>query len=313
MPDSNAWQDWVGRKGVAIAGPYPVSLASIGYLAEALQDERLAGLVASGHTAAPRSFVTILSRVPNWRPSTASGPESFMQAMLVPLPVNSGVNLGIDQKYFIPLLPGDCLESQSTIVSITPKTTKLGEGFIIVEFIEHRSRDGILVATTENVLLRFAAKPKVASASEIEKEPAETASPPPAASPPSDFPLISQLVTMTMLAKAAGAVRDFAPLHHDIELARAAGHATAFLSYSHQMSLITSAIGKWFDGDERMRRLKLSMKKPIYLGKTCVCAGVRRPAETEGVEIVEVSLISEDGICSIGLVEIKIGETNLWS
>lgn len=312
MADGDQWQDWIGRKGVVVPGPYPVTLASIGYLAEALQDEQLAEQVASGDVTAPRSFVTIMSRVPHWRPKSATGPESFMQGMLVPIAATSGVNMGIDQKYHGPLDLGDTLVSQSTIEKITPKTTRLGEGFIIQELIEHRNQDGVLVATTENTLLRF----QPATDEKLKDAPKPAAAPPAATTPPepaSDFPTIATPITMTVLAKAAGAVRDYAPLHHDIELARAAGHATAFLSYSHQIALIVQAVSQWYGGDRGMRRLKLSMKKPIYLGKTCVAAGVRQPSEDAGVDVIEVSLVTEDGLSSTGLVEIRTDGKDLWS
>jgi len=307
---TNGWQQWIGRKGDVVPGPYPVSIATIGYLAEALEDERLAGQVASGGVfAAPRSFVTITSRVPNWRPKHVTGPESFMQAMLVPLPADSGVNLGVDQYYFAPLMPGDTLSSQSTITEIIPKRMRLGDGFIITENIDHINQKGVVVARTVNTLFRFLkgsadsdqpAKPQAASEAR--------AAPKPAFRPPSDFPSITMPVTMTRLAIGAGAVRDFSPLHHDIDLAREAGHPTAFFSYSYQMALIVRALGEWFDGDDCVRRLKLSMKSPIYLGKTCACTGVRQathPNSEAGIDTIEVMLSTEDGPSTSGIAEIR--------
>ncbi|HSV83249.1 MAG TPA: MaoC family dehydratase N-terminal domain-containing protein [Ramlibacter sp.] len=295
------WQGWVGREGEIVPGPYPVSAAAIGYLAEALDDERLARHVATAPTVtAPRSFVTISSRVPNWRPAGAPGPGTFMQAMLVPLPATSAVNLSVDQRYFAPLREGDRVSSRSTIRSIQPKTTRLGDGFIIVEEIEHRTRDA-LIATTLNTVLRFSPK---SQAPAERKAPAEVASP----EPESDFPPVRVPITMTRLTCGAAAVRDFSPLHHDVDLARAVGHPTAFLSYSHQLAIAVSAIGRWFEGDAALRRLRLDLKLPVYLGKTLTCTAVEQPSApgSERQRTLAIRLSTEDGTCTTGVAELDM-------
>ena len=112
-------------------------------------------------------------------------------------------------------------------------------------------------------------------------------------------------ITTTCLAKAAAAVRDFSPLHHDVDLARAAGHPTAFASYSHQLAFLCRALGEWFDGDERVRRLKVVMKASIYLGKTLTCRGVRSAEVVEpGVEVIDLTLSTEDGLCTTAIAEV---------
>jgi len=222
----------------------------------------------------------------------------------LPLPANSAVNMSVDQVYFAPLYPGDTISSQSTITGIVPKKTRLGEGFIITEDIDHLNQNGVLVARTINTLLRFV-KPE-----SNDKTPPKAAEPLPAKPlviPASDYPPVSMPVTMTALAKGAAAVRDFSPLHHDVDFARSVGHPTAFLSYSHQMSFVVRALGEWLGGDDRLQRLKLSMKTSIYLGRTCVCTGVRQKTDNPqpGIETIEVTLTSEDGTCTPGIAEVQ--------
>jgi acyl dehydratase len=306
MPDE-AWASWVGRAGEPVTGPYPVSVAAIGYLAEALEDERLADYLSSGGTVAPRSFVTIASRVPNWRSKSASGPESFMLAMSVPVPCDRAVNTSIDQTYLSDISVGDRITSQSTIVSIEPKTNRLGAGFRVTERIEHRNQRHELVACTDNTMFRYRASAVPTAGVTATSRPgsAAGATVEPAA-PVSDFEPLRLPITMTLLAKAAGAVRDFSLLHHDAQYAQQAGHRTAFLSYSTQTAIVASAIGQWFGGDERLRRLQLRMKSPMYMGDTAICAATRsdQPGRQAGDDVINVSLLAGDRVCTDGFAEI---------
>jgi acyl dehydratase len=287
----------IGQKGELVEGPYPVSASAIGYLAESLEDERLADLVAAGEDiVAPRSFMTIASRVPNWLRKSHRGPRTFMQAVLLPLPADAAVNMAVEQVYGAPLMVGDRVTSQSTITAIVPKRTRVGEGFIVTEDIEHRNQRGELVGRTVNSLLRYQKAPKQDAAD----KPAEATKPAPPASQHSDFPTLVLPITMTRLATGAAAVRDFSPLHHDIEFARNAGHPTAFLSYSYQLAVLCRALGEWFDGDECVRELKVSMKAPVYLGKTLSCGGRRT-----GDETIELLLATEDGPCTMATARVS--------
>lgn len=301
---SEDWTRWIGHKGDVVEGPYPVSLAAIGYLAESLEDERLADAVAAGaDMAAPRSFMTIASRVPNWIRKGYRGPRTFMQAVLLPLPADAAVNMAVEQVYEAPLRVGDKLVSQSTITSIVPKRTRLGEGFIVTEDIEHRNQRGEVVGRTVNSLLRYRKEPAPAPTAPPAAGASKAAAP--AGPPASDFPAIALPITMTRLATAAAAVRDFSPLHHDIEYARNAGHPTAFLSYSYQLAVACRALGEWFDGDARVTHLKVSMKAPMYLGKTLTCTGRRsREAAAADAETIELALSTEDGLSTVATARV---------
>ena len=85
-----------------------------------------------------------------------------------------------------------------------------------------------------------------------------------------------------------------------MDFARNAGHPTAFLSYSYQVAFFCRALGEWFDGDARLRRLKVAMKAPIYLGKTLTCRGWRKRNATGAAETetIELTLATEDGPCT---------------
>jgi hypothetical protein len=114
---------------------------------------------------------------------------------------------------------------------------------------------------------------------------------------------------MTRLVAAAGAVRDLSLLHHDVEYAQQSGHRTAFLSYSTQTAIVASAIGQWFGGDESLRRLRLRMKAPMYMGTTAVCVAARsdEPAAQAGCAVLKLALLADDRVCTEGIAEIEGG------
>jgi acyl dehydratase len=310
IPDAE-WKALIGQKGELVPGPYPVSIAAIGYLAEALEDERLADHIASGSAiVAPRSFVTIASRIPNWRRRNASGPSTFMQSWLLPLPANLAVITVFDQRYFAPLIPGDRVSTQSTITDIVPRRTRLGDGYFVTDEIDHWNQNGEIIARTVITMFRFSTKGYGSDSSpNAPPNPGHVASISKThALQTSDFLPINMPITMTKLVTAAGAVRDFSPIHHDVDIARKSGHPTAFVSFSFQMALIGRALGEWFGGDDCVRRIRLALKSSIYLGETVVCTGIRQDtasAVDKGIDTVELTLETDDGICTSGIAEIQ--------
>jgi acyl dehydratase len=290
------WSDLLGRRGDPVPGPYPVGAAALGYLAEALEDERLATAVeAGGDVPVPLSFVTVASRVPNWRPKSAAGHGSIMLAMSVPVQADSAVNVAVDQTYRTPLRLGDRVTSTSVLTGVEERETRLGPGFMITETIEHSVPGTGVVARTANTVFRFRARP-TSSAGAGEDAPATI--------PESDFEPVVLPVTMTRLALAAGAMRDYSPIHHDVDAARAAGHPTAFLNYTFQMALMLRALGEWTGTDRRVRRLRLRLRRPVYLGRTVSCTGVRDPAGPA----VRVGLHTEDGLCSTAVADLHLDD-----
>jgi len=327
MTSEKPWYEWVGRSGEPAVAPYPVSAAAIGYLAEATEDEQLAAYVADGGQVAPRSFVTIASRIPNWRPRTATGPSTFMLALSVPVPADSAVNTVVDQTYHAPLRVGDRLTSQSTILAVEPRRTRLGDGYLITERIEHRNQDDLLVATTDNSMYRFQKEPAprtgpapveprrptdipgTMAAGHTKEDHFRTPFDPLGGPPRSDFEPVVLPITPTRLTVAAGAVRDFSPIHHDVDFARGAGHRTAFLSFSTQLAIVVRALREWLHGDEAVRRLDLRMKVPMYLGSIAACTGTRSlradgPADRD---VITVTLSADDVPCTVGTAEIDKG------
>jgi acyl dehydratase len=293
------WEAWVGRKGEVVVGPYPVSIAAIGYVAEAVEDglllERIA---ASGLEVAPPTFVNVAARIPNWQPRSIRQPK-VLQAALVPLPADAAVNRHVAQRYLRPLRIGDSVTSQSTIVAIEPKTTSLGTGFMVSEEIEHHDQRGELVATTTNTVFRYD-RSTVGARDGGEKQSRATPAPAAPAPPTTGLAPVVLPITVTMLVKAAGGVRDFIPLHHNAETAKKSGLPTMFASWSTLLAVIGRAVGEWCGLDAEVGGVSLDMRRPVFVDRTLTCEG----SLDEVAGRVEYALRTEDGTCTTGVIDL---------
>jgi acyl dehydratase len=72
---------------------------------------------------------------------------------------------------------------------------------------------------------------------------------------------ISDIVAMSI------ATRDFHPVHHDAEVARAAGHPGLFINIMSTSGLIERFVRAWSRGG-RVSQLKLRLGVPHYAGDT---------------------------------------------
>jgi acyl dehydratase len=298
------WQEWVGRTGEEVAGPYPVSIAAIGYVAEAVEDARLLERIAAGGLrVAPATFVNVAARVPGWQPPSLKQPPVLLAAS-VPLPADAAVNRRVAQRYFAPLLVGDTVSSRSTIVAIEPKRTRLGDGFMVTEEIEHRNGRGELVATTGNTAYRYDRHTVGAAADE--PRPARPSPPRAAPAGVEGLPPVVLPVTTTMLVKAAGGVRDFIPLHHDVETARRSGLPTMFASWSTLLAFVGRASGEWFGVDAVVRGAALDMRTPVFVGRTLTCEAIRLGPSGDGGTEVDFALRTEDGTCTTGTIDVEV-------
>jgi acyl dehydratase len=298
------WEEWVGRQGEVIAGPYPVSVAGIGYVAEAVEDALLLERIAStGLDVAPNTFVNVAARVPNWQPPSIKQAPMLLAAS-VPLPTDAAVNRRVAQRYLLPLRIGDTVSSRSTIVAIEPKRTRLGDGYLVTEEIEHRNQLGELIAITGNTAYRYDRSTGGGGRSDPRPDGPRT-EPPSAPATLEDLAPVSLSVTTTMLVRAAGGVRDFIPLHHDIEVAQRSGLPTSFASWATLLAFVGRAAGEWFGIESSVRHVALDMRRPVFLGRTLTCEAQRTVAADRGGALVDFVLQTEDGTCTVGTIEVE--------
>ena len=79
-------------------------------------------------------------------------------------------------------------------------------------------------------------------------------------------------VSRTDIVRYAGASGDFNPLHHDDELARAAGFPSVFAMGMLPAGLLATFVTDWL-GAETVRRFTVRFKEQVWPGDVLVCEG----------------------------------------
>ena len=83
-----------------------------------------------------------------------------------------------------------------------------------------------------------------------------------------ELPTLSIPFTVTSVMAAAIATRDYQPVHHDVERARALGSETVFTSTHTASGYLERLVLAWAGPGAFLRRLKLRLGVPNYAGDT---------------------------------------------
>jgi acyl dehydratase len=75
-----------------------------------------------------------------------------------------------------------------------------------------------------------------------------------------ELPPFELALTLQRLVMEAGANRDFAPIHHDQAIARAAGAAEPFANVMLIQALFEATLRRWMGLDGRLRKLTVTMR-----------------------------------------------------
>jgi acyl dehydratase len=112
------------------------------------------------------------------------------------------------------------------------------------------------------------------------------------------LPPISLPLTLRRSVQAVGATRDYYPVHHDLEFARASGAEGIFFNTMFLQGFVGRVACEWFGNDAFLRRLVVAMRGSNYVGKTLTATGVvSNVREVDGCKLVDtqVTLSTEDG------------------
>ena len=77
----------------------------------------------------------------------------------------------------------------------------------------------------------------------------------------------------TLIMATAIATRDFTPVHHDPDIARAQGSADVFVNILTSMGLVERYVTDWAGPDARVRAIALRLGAPAYAGDTLTLTG----------------------------------------
>ncbi|GAA0417431.1 beta-hydroxyacyl-ACP dehydratase [Acrocarpospora corrugata] len=101
-------------------------------------------------------------------------------------------------------------------------------------------------------------------------------------------------LTPTFIISTALATRDFTPVHHDVELARAQGSREIFLNILTTMGLVERFVTDWAGPEALIRGINVKLGVPAYAGDTLTFSGT--VAERDG----DTCLVDVRGAVSLG-------------
>ncbi|GIH24826.1 beta-hydroxyacyl-ACP dehydratase [Acrocarpospora phusangensis] len=101
-------------------------------------------------------------------------------------------------------------------------------------------------------------------------------------------------LTPTMIISTALATRDFTPVHHDTEIARAQGSQDIFLNILTTMGLVERFVTDWAGPEALIRGINVKLGVPAYAGDTLTFSGA--VAERDG----DTCVVDVRGMVSLG-------------
>lgn len=110
---------------------------------------------------------------------------------------------------------------------------------------------------------------------------------------------LSLELTLRRAVQAVAGTRDYYPVHHDAEAARASGAEGIFFNTMFLQAFVGRALCEWFGNDALPRSLTVRMGRPNYVGRTltarCEVTDVR-PSNGRMLVDAEITLATEDGL-----------------
>lgn len=170
------------------------------------------------------------------------------------------------------LRPGDLLSSEGILESISErKTTGLGSGYFVTWLTEYSDQHGESVGRQRFRIFKFA--PGVSGDAAVkkgEKGNKKADSPEPTGEV---LPAFDLDVTSTVIVAGAIASRDFMPVHHDAEFARAQGAPDLFMNILTTNGYVARYVTDWAGPAAHLRRIDIRLGAPCVPGKVLRFSG----------------------------------------
>ncbi|HEX4466719.1 MAG TPA: hypothetical protein VH025_05990 [Solirubrobacteraceae bacterium] len=117
-------------------------------------------------------------------------------------------------------------------------------------------------------------------------------------------------LTPQRMVMDCGVNRDFAPIHHDGEIARALGAPDMFVNTLFLQGVYESAVREWAGLDARVLKIRFRMKTFNCAGDMLVCTGrvVEKNVDDDGQSVVtlDVQTDTQRGTTTNGQVVISV-------
>ncbi|MGE0230691.1 MAG: MaoC/PaaZ C-terminal domain-containing protein [Flavobacteriaceae bacterium] len=114
-------------------------------------------------------------------------------------------------------------------------------------------------------------------------------------------------MTLTSVAAAAVATRDYQPVHHDVAWTQQMGSKTVFMNTHSTAGFLEKLVMEWAGPDAFLRRIAFRMGAPNYAGDTMKAKGTVTAchADTRVVDI-DVAISNSIGDHATGTVSVTL-------
>jgi len=157
-------REWIGRKMPVRRCEDAVNEAQLKYFCALVGDASPSywdadfARAAWGGILSPPGMLFVWSMPLPSRPIGEHRPPTV--STQIPLPGDTVINVSTDSRFLAPILVGDRLTFQETVVDVSPeKRTQLGAGHFITTELEYRNQRDEVVAVHRNVLFRYLSTP----------------------------------------------------------------------------------------------------------------------------------------------------------
>ena len=188
---------------------------------------------------------------PDLGPSVEGDTDMVLRSRLASIGYTATLAATTDQEFLADLVPGSMLTAVERYTTVSEeKRTSLGRGHFVTTLAEYSTQHGTVVGRVTTTVFHF--RPTSVGAPE---PPLPRSDPAPAERGQlSDLVAGSMLgpvripITPTRVISGALATRDFYPVHHDRDFARAHGNRDILLNILTSNGLLSRVIGEWTGG-----------------------------------------------------------------
>jgi acyl dehydratase len=229
-------------------------------------------------------------------PARAGDLDESVRARLAEMGYAGTLAASIDQEFLSVVRCGDRLEAEDEYISVSgEKRTRLGPGFFLTNQATYSRDDGAIVGRLTTTVFHFVPAP----ASDLLPP-----LPPPAEDPGRPRPArpmrlaaggqadpVVVPATPTQIISGALATRDFYPVHHDRDFARARGNRDFLMNSLTTNGLLARIVGEW-TSQAPLVRLVTRLVAPAYAHDELRVTGVASGAGPGWAELtVRAALI----------------------
>ena len=208
------------------------------------------------------------------------------------------------------LRPGDLLTSEGIFESISEqKTTGLGRGYFVTWVTTYRDQRGEEVGRQLFRVYKFAPGTAGEGGGRKEGRASKASATKEAPSEPlgEALPAFDLDVTSTVIVAGAIASRDFMPVHHDAEYARAQGAPDLFMNILTTNGYVARYVTDWAGPDARLTKIAIRLGAPSVPGKVLRFTGqvVSESVEDDHrMQTVALAATNDFGPHATGTVEL---------